>query len=360
MKICFITPANQFQVYQGGLPPLEPPSSLTAKAAAGGIITLGWDAVEDAAGYQVYCKAPGEAGLTLLATIEAITTYSHQTTLDGTYTYAVATIRIENQEESVSGLSDTVTASADATAPNAPRNLALEMTSKGIKLTWEAPAYTEPVTYAIYRSARTQILSVEGITPLAKDINQTMVIDPTPSPTDHCYVVTAMDKTGNESAPSDSQYLNFDLLPVSTLEVSQTDTDAPVLTWTHADTSGKIQGYFLYLGEDTSGLQVNSVPMAEQAFTDHGYSFDNRSYFVIAVDTNDVQSMGRAITLPRITFTPAADTGIKRGIMNAVSFTVENQSGRALSNMILKADLGGRTHQSDPFALAAKESGPLK
>ena len=105
-------------------------------------------------------------------------------------------------------------------------------------------------------------ITLEGMTHLAKDINQTMVIDPTPSPTDHCYVVTAMDKTGNESAPSDSQYLNFDLLPVSTLKVSQTDTDAPVLTWTHADTSGKIQGCFLYLGEDTSGLQVNSVPMA--------------------------------------------------------------------------------------------------
>ena len=86
MKICLITPVNQFQVYQGGLPPLEPPSSLTAKAAAGGIITLGWDAVEDAAGYLVYCKAPGEAALTLLATIEATTTYSHQTTLYGTYT----------------------------------------------------------------------------------------------------------------------------------------------------------------------------------------------------------------------------------------------------------------------------------
>ncbi len=114
-----ITPVNQFQVYQGGLPPLAPPSSLTAKAAAGGIITLTWDAVEDAAGYQIYCKAPGEADLTLLETIEATTTHTHQTTLDGTYTYAVATIRIENQEESVSGLSDTVTASADATAPNA-------------------------------------------------------------------------------------------------------------------------------------------------------------------------------------------------------------------------------------------------
>ncbi len=34
MKICLITPVNQFQVYQGGLPPLAPPSSLTAKAVA--------------------------------------------------------------------------------------------------------------------------------------------------------------------------------------------------------------------------------------------------------------------------------------------------------------------------------------
>ena len=312
--------------------------------------------MESAAGYQIYCQAPGETGLTHIDTIDTQETYTHQTAGDGDYIYAVATVRNENQEESVSGLSNTVTVTADATAPNAPRNLGLELTSRGIKLAWDEPAYTEPVTYAIYRSGQTQILSVDGMTPLASGLDQTMAIDPTPSPTDHCYVVTAMDKAGNESDPSNSQYLNFDLLPVSTLSVSQTDTDSPVLTWTHADTSGKIQRYFLYLGKDRNGYQVNTVPMADRTFTDYGYTFENRSYFVIAVDTNDVQSMGRSITLPKVSLSLAEDTVIKRGIMNAVTFTLENQSGTALSNMIVTAQLGGRTHQSGSFSLAAGES----
>ena len=347
---------NQFQVYQGGLPPLEPPTSLSAKALAGGVVTLAWDAVEGAAGYQIYCKAPGEADLYLIDTIDALETYTHQTALDGIHTYAIATIRQENQEESVSGLSATATADSDATVPNPPLNLALELTSQGIKISWDAPVYTESVTYNIYRSDQIEITSVEGMTPLVTDIGQTMVIDPTPSPTDHCYAVTAVDSTGNESLPSTSQYLNFDLLPVSTISVSQTDTDSPVLTWSHADTTGKIQGYYLYLGTDRTGFQVNQVPMASETYTDYGYTFENRSYYIIAVDTNDVQSMGRYITLPRMSLTLNDDTDIKRGIMNAVTFTVDNLSGEALSGMVLKAQLGGRTHESDTFSMDADES----
>ena len=38
-------------------------------------------------------------------------------------------------------------------------------------------------------------------------------------------MVTAVDQVGNESVPSNSFYLNFELLPVATLEVVQHDAN---------------------------------------------------------------------------------------------------------------------------------------
>ncbi len=69
-------------------------------------------------------------------------------TPDGTYVYAAATIRRENQEESISGLSSTASVTSDSIAPEAPVNLVLDMVSQGIRAQWTAPAYTESVTYS--------------------------------------------------------------------------------------------------------------------------------------------------------------------------------------------------------------------
>ena len=51
---------NLFQVYQGDLPPLEPPEGLTGQSLPGGNIRLSWNEVEQAVGYQLYRKAPCE------------------------------------------------------------------------------------------------------------------------------------------------------------------------------------------------------------------------------------------------------------------------------------------------------------
>jgi len=39
------------------------------------------------------------------------------------------------------------------------------------------------------------------MTPIIKGVKETTVLDPKPSATDHCYVVTAVDAAGNESPP---------------------------------------------------------------------------------------------------------------------------------------------------------------
>ena len=347
---------HQFQVYQGGLPPLAPPSSLTGKALSRGRIELTWEAVENAAAYRIYRQAPGETELTQLDVVDGQTTYIDTTETDGIHEYAVVTVRRQNQEESASGFSNTVQVASDSVAPHAPVNLSLDMVPQGIRAQWEAPAFTEPVTYSIYRSDQAEITSVDGLTPLVTDVNQLMIIDPTPSPTEHCYAVTAVDETGNESLPSNSFYLNVDLLPVSRIQVSQKDYDPPQVSWSHADKTGKIAGYFLYIGKDRTGFKVNEVAMTAESFTDYGYAGEDRSYTVVAVDTNAAESMSRFVTLPKISAELSRDTVIKRGIMNRLNYTVHNPSTRPVSNITLLTQLGGQTHPSQPFSLDPGES----
>jgi len=126
-------------------------------------------------------------------------------------------------------------------APGLPLNLGLQLVANGIKIEWDAPAYTEPITYYVYRSDQAEITSVEGLTPLIIGVPQTLVIDPNPSSTEHCYAVTAVDEAGNQSAPSPSVYQNFGLLPVASLTVVQTGESPPVISWTHPST-GSIAG----------------------------------------------------------------------------------------------------------------------
>ena len=131
---------------------------------------------------------------------------------------------------------------------------------------------------------------------LASGIEQSLTVDPSPSPNDHFYVVTAVDAVGNESAPSNCPYLNFELLPVATISVHQTDNDPPVVSWSHP--GGSIAGYDIYLGTGEQMVKLNSALLADKSFTDIGYAGNERRYTVIAVDTNDVKSLSRSITLP--------------------------------------------------------------
>ena len=345
-----IAPDNRFQVYQGDLPPLAAPEGLSGKALAGGRVALSWEAVADAAGYRLYRQGPGETEFVLLAEFSDAVACEDATETDGDYTYAVTSIRSENGQEAESGLSATVTVSADATAPGAPTDFFLELVASGIQASWSAPAYTEPITYRLYRAPLTEITDVVDLTPLADGIEQTAVVDPFPSENDHCYAVTAVDAAGNESPPSLSFYLNFDLLPVASLSVVQNGTEVPVVSWTHAGTT--IAGYHIYLGSVESGVRLNDELLGVTSFTDTGWSGDARTYTVVAVDSEGVASLGRSITLPQVSATLAEGAVLRRGVMNRLSFTVVNGSSQAVSGIQLQVVLGGREHYSESFSLS--------
>jgi RHS repeat-associated protein len=342
---------NAFQVYQNELPPLAAPGNLVAKALPGGKIKLTWNAVPEAVDYQLYRQAPGESELTPYKRTGNVLEYIDEPAIDGTYAYAVASIRSENNQEAISGLSNIVQVVSDRAPPNPPRNLVLTLIPQGIKAEWQAPdPNTEEVTYTLYRADLAEITSVQGLVPLATGITQLMAIDPTPSPTDHSYVVTAVDKAGNESVPSNSYYLNFGLLPVSTISVKQQGANAPVVTWTYPSNSS-VGGYNIYLGPDSSLVKLNSTLQSTKVYTDTGYANDERRYTVKAVDAHGVEGLGRSIVLPRLTATLPLNSMLSRGVMNRLQYQIESQSASAVNNIRLKVTIGGKDHSSASFNL---------
>ncbi len=347
---------NLFQVYQGDLPPLDIPSGLDAESMPDGEIYLAWNEVEDADDYELYRKAQGDPDFTLLDRSLGLTEYIDTPPAEGTYFYTISSVRQANGQEAISGQSNPVSAVSDATAPGAPQNLTLELTGQGIYAVWEAPPLTETITYTIYRSNQTEILTVDGLTPLAQDIDQLEVIDPHPSATEHCYAVTAVDQAGNESAPSNYYYLNFQLLPISSVTIEQTDTDFPVLNWTHSHFGSSISHFDVFLINSGTPYKLNAVSLYGLSYTDTGYSDDERKYSIVSFDTSNNESVGREVTLPSLDVELISDAVVKRNIMNRLEYSVQNTSSVAVTNAKIKIELGDETHTSASFSLAPNET----
>ena len=132
--------------------------------------------MEDANDYIIYRGTTAdnleEVGRSALAL-----TYTDLPPTDGIYFYAVATLRVEGELESIGEVSNTLSLVSDSTAPPAPQNLSLELVSNGLKLDWEAPSNPgEPITYGIIRSEDT-ITSLEGQEILVDGITYTTVVD---------------------------------------------------------------------------------------------------------------------------------------------------------------------------------------
>lgn len=354
-----VTAFNRFQVYQGDLPPLNVPLGFTAKAQPGGKVSLSWQSVTDAAAYQIYRQAPGQTELTALVRAGGAT-HVDQTTQDGAYKYAVASVRQSNGQESLSGQSASIDVLASATAPGAPQNLALQLTGQGIVASWQPPLASTVASYNLYRATGQSISDISGLLPLKTGIKQAIALDPAPSPTQGAYVVTALDAAGNESPISNSAYLNASLLPVTNLKVTQLGNDLPAITWDAPN--GNVAGYLVYVGPDSSRTKLTPTPIVTRSFTDSGYTTGERRYTVASVDANGVE-MPRSVLLPGVSAQVASGLPVLRGVMNKLQIQLANTSGTALDGVravvrlpIDKASTQFLDHKSEVITLQANET----
>ena len=346
---------SRFQIYDGQLPPLPVPEGLTGVALPGGRARLEWEAVAGTADYQLYRKAPGKTELAPLARTGGATFMEDAPDIDGPHAYAVASVRAANSQEALSDASQTVTVDIDRVAPDPAENFQLELQADGIHASWQAPGGEVPSTYNLYRSDQSEILSVDHLNPLIEDIEDTEVVDSQPSGDEHAYAATSLDEAGNESGPSNSVYLNFDLLPVAPIGVVKTDDDLPVLTWNHPNAQ-TVAGYRIFIAEGADRVEVQGQSLwTGTEYVDSGYDGNTRLYTVVAVDNFDAESLERSILLPKINIQPTFGNAIRRGYFNPASCLVKNLSSASVENIVLELVLGGYSHDSETFRLDPSE-----
>ncbi len=352
--------ASSFEVYQGTLPAFDAPSGFSAVARAGGIIDLGWSRRTGASGYQVYRSAvnggPGVLEpLTVISDPEVLT-FSDAPGEDGEYHYAIASLRTANGV-TVAGAASVppVHAIADEVPPAAPHDMGLTLASNGILSQWVAGIPAEAgVRYRVYRAAA-PISASAGLTPLTTTLTATRYLDPSPVPALRYYAVAAVDAAGNESALSNSAYLNATLWAVSSITVEKPESGPLGLSWTNA--SPDIRGYKLFLGPAVGGTLMSPTLLPSPAFADHGYVSGDRKYSIVTVDSADAESPSRSIVLPGIEYSLVPDQTVRRGLVSRLRVSVRNLSEtETLANALAKITLAGQAHQSEAFSLAPLET----
>lgn len=356
-----IAAPNDFQVFQGSLPPLDPPDGLAASPLPGGDVRFSFDAVGGAASYQVFRTAAGDPAGPLLPLGSPITELEFVDTppTDGAYVYSVSSIRVVGAQTAESAPRQPgAGVSADSVVPGAPSGLALEFFPQGMQATWAAPAGEPGSTrYRLYRGARDEGVPLDpaGLTPILDDIAQLFALDRSPSDSEFSYVVTAVDSAGNESGPSNTVRLNPGLLPVQNLEVRQTGSSAPLLSFTHPSPSVVA----FRVSVDTPGGAVVLGQVATPSFNDATWPGGERIYSVVAIDGGGAESLARTVRLPDAGFT-RDDTTLYRGIFNGIDYDVSLASGAAIDGAVLEVEVAGRTLRSEPFDLTAGASAPVQ
>ncbi|WP_431685854.1 LamG-like jellyroll fold domain-containing protein [Hahella sp. NBU794] len=365
----------RFQVYQGELPPLGAPDQLTGKALPGGRVALNWSLVGSAAGYTLYRKAPGEAELSEWKRFDDVLTDSYidgepTPLVDGEYQYAIASLRSENGQTTASAPGVPVSINSDATAPTAPASLQARLSGSGVYLQWQAPA-GDGLRYNVYRlnlPETAEDIDLSDVAALQENLPKEVALDSKPSETEHLYMVTAVDSAGNESAPSNTQYVNADLLPVNQLSVLLENYSRPVVNWSHNGAS--IAGYDIYVGDDADRVKLNADLLTNADYEDLGYnagefssgSVEERFYTVVAKDNQGKESIGHSLLLPALSvdLKPADESEnsvepIKRGVMNRVLLRVANSGVTKVERARLKVTVNvagaAKSHYSDYFAV---------
>jgi hypothetical protein len=196
------------------LPVATPPAGLTATAKAEGV-ELKWNEPKTSVrgeeapvilGYRIYRNAPGESINEFAVPINAPpvrgTTFL-DTPSYGEHEYRVSAVAADGPVLQ-SDLSAPVKVTfKDLVAPPAPTSLTALIETKAVRLLWEPVDASDLAGYRLYRSEGMGHVDIKdiGTVPLVNEIvTGTTYVDPNPNlGIAYRYAVTAVDKSGNES-----------------------------------------------------------------------------------------------------------------------------------------------------------------
>jgi RHS repeat-associated protein len=361
--------ASMIAVYSDASPLLVPlPVMFAAVSGSGGLVSLSWQPVDTAAGYNLYratITQSGTGGYSLVNVNGLITGSTAWTDCPavnstGTYSYGVTSVRVagtdifESTKTVVSALSVGTRPPAVSGAPSC----GIADDGSGIRIEWSAVDSTSAGNQYFYNLFRSD--NTANAILVSASLTSAYAVDPNPDPARPFYFVTVVDRYGNVSGASTTGGPAFgasDLLPVGTLSVTVNNNVVPRLDWSW-DSSRMYDGFDIYLVENSGSTLLTSI-MANSgggsaSYADIGYvTGTDRVYSVVPYHLNGAirtTGMARAITLPQVSVTADADNTIVQGVMNRLGFTVESGSSQPIQNARVRVSLSGTAAYPDAFS----------
>lgn len=226
---------------------------------------------------------------------------------DGAFNYQVSAVDSYGFE---SVISEPVNALVgDLTAPGAPQNLSAEVVGASIVLDWSITPNAEPdlAGYNVYRQAANGWIKLNGVLQTGL-----LYADPNLRNGNYRYRLTAVDRVGNESAPSnEADAAIVSALPPAPVGLQvQPAAEGKVLTATWNSPGGSNASYHVYRSASHGGpyLRINTASLSASSYLDQNLTNGTAYYYVItALDPMGNESLysQEAAAVPRDLVAPA-------------------------------------------------------
>lgn len=176
-------------------PLLSSPQNVNA-VPANGQVTLSWDNVTEATGYNVYWNTSGNVTLLDNKISNVTSPYLHTSLINGeTYYYTVTALN--SSDESNTSSEVLAIPQLRPQAPDAPQNIQTRFADSQITISWNTVA--DAVSYNIYWNTTGNVTRADNkITSVTSPYTHTNL----DNGTDYYYIVTAVNSTGGESVAS--------------------------------------------------------------------------------------------------------------------------------------------------------------
>jgi fibronectin type 3 domain-containing protein len=351
------------QFNDGNLPgtPTVPavPAGLTA---TGGLsqVSLGWSAVPNATGYNIYWSTQSGAGKNGTKIAATANSYVQQgLSASTTYYYVVSAVNSAGEGAISAEASASTSATPVASVPTAPAGFSATAGSKQMTLAWTSVAGA--TSYNVYWSTASGVTTANG-TKLAGCTSPTVLKSLTDSTT-YYYIVTALNSVG-ESAPS-VQVVGTTLtpVPVPTAPTAPTGVSAAggakqaTISW--APVAGAVS-YNLYWST-TAGVTTGSgtrVAAVSSPYVLANLAAGTTYYYVVtavnSVGESTASAQASATTSPAPVAVPAAPGAVTAsGGANQVTISWPAVAGATSYNLYWSTASGITTASGTKIAGAA-------